>query len=175
MRFTLPRSIFLGVVVILAALLAVALAPPRPSISLSVVGFTTNVIPPSVTGLSTNIEFVCAIIQATNRSTHTVSYKADGNIPGYSRFHSEWSGWRESPYIFICGLSINDCTLASSSSITFEAIIEPDRPFKVGLPYSEKVVFSNRRTWPPWLVNRLRWLRDQPIAITPTITLESNR
>jgi hypothetical protein len=155
----MPKRCSMGGIVILGVLLVVAFAQPRRSISLSVVGFTTNVVPPSVTGLSTNVEFVSVIVRATNRSAHTVSYKADGGIPGYSRFRLDPSGWTESRYSFFCGLSVNDCTLAPWKSMTFEAIIEPDHPCKVGLPYSEKPDPSDNRMWPAWLVNRVRWQR----------------
>ena len=164
--------VFFCIIAAIGISLLVVVAKPPPSVSFSLVGFETNVIAGSEINLPRNTEYICAIIRMTNAGPRTVSYHADMDTPGYSTFNLEPKGWTESRYVFRCGLVHRVRTLAPRETVTFTAIIESDKPCKIGVSYDDA---SRKIHFPDWLVQRLPWLRHESLAMTSVIRFDATK
>ena len=174
MRHFTPIRIWMGAVVAISlrALFA-AVGASRPGVSLSVVGFETNTIAGSEIGRTTNLVYVCAIIRMTNCGTRPVTLTMELDTPGYTTVWQSGTSWSESPH-FVCGLATSDRTLSPGQSIAFTAVVEPDAPCWISVPYrTSNFRTQMRRFLPAWLVQRVGWFIREPTATTPVIRLEA--
>jgi hypothetical protein len=104
--------------------------PVQGSVSLSVIGFTTNSM--------FNEVYYGARIHMTNKGSNAVFYLGDGGpeFPGYTSLLHEKSGWQPVMSGLLCGMIVCECELKPSESIDFEALIsEGGKPCQVTLRY----------------------------------------
>ena len=170
-RATFRQICFVTLVAGAAAAFFAAMSITRPRVELRITGFTTNVITGSNWGLST--KYVCAVIQMTNRGTWPVIFTADVNTPRYITLRQSVAGRTESAHDFFCGFAVQDRTLSPGQSVTFSAIIDPDVPCRIAVPYRRSNLKGQLRgLLPAALVRRFSWFNSESTILTPVIRMD---
>jgi len=153
----------------------VAVSLSRPPVSLSVLGFQTNTLSASETGLGTNVEYVCAVIRMTNSGVRPVMFTADLDTPGYTTLRKSGTGW-STWTSFMCGLAAQERSLLPGQSLTFRAIVETEIPCRIAVPYRTSNLKGKVRDFlPTWLLLRVPWVCREPTVTTPVIRVKDGK
>jgi len=166
-------------VIIVCALAAGVLAliwaatSAAPPLVMTVRGLTAKQWPEDIANQVGRREYVVATIELTNGGKRPIAYRAsdEARFPEFSVLHQTTTGWKEEGRGF-CGTGVGLYTLAPSGSITFDAIVDRDKPCKVALSYSDGRTPS--RLWqrlPRWLAQRLPWGSGWSTVTTHAIDL----
>ena len=174
MRMPRVRAIACFVVVVGVLILALALKGVGPSVSLTVRGFTTN------SWRTDNLDgsrkyVVCAIVEFTNAGRCPVHYSGHrhSDFVHHALLYPTPTGWKD-PTAPVDYLGLYAYTLAPSQAVVFEAEIDPAKPCKIAVDYSDSQRPSRlSRRLPRWIVQRLPWAGSSRKVTTDEIELVS--
>jgi hypothetical protein len=179
-----PRVIAFAFVVLAAATFIVSLALPKgsPPVSLTVLRLATNKWTAMNDELVGSSKYICATVELTNNSTRNISFRGWdqgegwGPAPYSTLLYPTRKGWEDPFPPGGFGIGSREFKLAPSQAITFEVLIERDKPCKVALDFSDGRK-PNRilQRLPRWIVQRLPWAKPLRRVTTDEIDLLSTR
>jgi hypothetical protein len=156
MRKTVTRLLGVGLLAAALICLALSISDRGSPLSLEVVGFTTNRWTDADLKAGDEPEYVCAVLILTNSSRKPIQYWAwfGTQRVDHRLLHHTPTGWEDQSVGEECGMGLVRNILQPSQGISFEAVVDRDRPCRVAVDYMDarerSELLKHLWAWMPW-------------------------
>jgi hypothetical protein len=165
-----------------ALFVALTIPDSKPAISLSIVGYSTNLWSQGIGRTATDGDQIFVRLALTNQTDRAVTYweflsdSSDRHLTraNYRLVHRSALRWKDSPVVLQGPIAMRSCTLPPSSGFTFEASVTTNEVCKVALDYLDgRTPNPLWRRLPVWLFRRIPWATNHRTVYSDAVDLNT--